>query len=665
MFARKAFVSLIVVLSIIVATQTVATAQVTLTISAAPPAAGTTLTSNAAAGATVFEPVQWLDNTTVTDQVQLGQSFTIPAGNDWTVGSITVRVASVGTAAVSQAFTLQLWTVATAASTAGTALLDSEPGAFPAVLTPGYWTFTYTAPVTLPNGAPYAFMLGFSAGANAQEFINLVESRAVADPYPTGQVLYAYGNPPAFAARAVPDVEFRDLDFTIQGTQTPPGAGVNLGNNAANIGAANDLLNVGINNRAVGGVAIDPNGLLQNAALDDLGELNKLRLQSMQQIPSQLGKKVPMRKVSLRGLEAAISISNRNHKPLPDAVRYLAGLQRIQYVFVYPEQQDIVLVGPAEGWTVDAHGTVVGEGSGRPVLLLDDLLVALRSAQRAAFGAISCSIDPTADGLSRLRSHVSTLKTIGNPRTTAAGIEEALGVQQISVTGVPADSHFARVLVSADYRMKRIAMAFEPAPVRGLPSFLSMMTVSGSGMSNMLPRWWLEPKYEPILRDGAGLAWELRGAGVKTMTEEDYITATGGKEHTGKANPVAKKWADLMTEKYPELAVAEPIFGQLQNCMDLAIVSALIFKEALAEKAGLSMPMLLSSSGMKTAEFAAPKTVDSKASVLKKQRNWVISASGGVLVNSWEIAGRTRIDEAPAQVRATAAPKWANIWWWD
>jgi hypothetical protein len=671
MYARKAFVCLIKVLSVAIVTETVATAQVALTISAAPPAAGTTLTSNAAAGATVFEPVQWLDNTTLTDQVQLGQSFTIPVGNDWTVNSITVRVASVGTAAVSQAFTLQLWTVATAAATAGTALLDSEPGAFPAVLTPGYWTFTYTAPVTLTNGATYGFMLGFSAGANVQEFINLVESRAAADPYPTGQVLYAYGNPPAFAARAVPDVEFRDLDFTIQGTQTPPGAGVNLGNNANVVGAANPLLDLGlVTNQAVGGVAIDPNGVLQNAALDALGELSKLRLQSMQQIPAPLGQKVPLRKVSLRGLEAAILESSRTGKRLPDAVKFLAGLQRIRYVFVYPEQQDIVLVGPAEGWTVDAHGSVVGESTGRPVMQLDDLLVALRCARKAAFGGISCSIDPTPEGLSRLRSHVSTLKTMGNPQTTMAGIEEALGLQQISVTGVPASSHFARVLVAADYRMKRIAMAFEPAPVRGLPSFLAMMTAgSGRGMSNMLPRWWLQPKYEPLLRDGDGLAWELRGAGVKTMTEEDYITATGGKEHTGNANPTAQKWADLMTAKYDELAVAEPIFGELQNCMDLAIVAALFVKEALAEKAGFGLPVLMNSGGLKTAEFDPPKTVESKASVLKKRQSWVISASGGVLVNAWAIVEKTRQDDAPARIRATAAPKTAAntvaSWWWN
>ena len=81
----------------------------------------------------------------------------------------------------------------------------------------------------------------------------------------------------------------------------------------------------------------------------------------------------------------------------------------------------------------------------------------------------------------------------------AGGIENALGMQRISVHGVPDTSHFARVLVAADYRMKRIAMNFDPSPVRGLPSYLQM--VKPSARTVLSPRFWLEPKYEALLRD--------------------------------------------------------------------------------------------------------------------------------------------------------------------
>ena len=119
------------------------------------------------------------------------------------------------------------------------------------------------------------------------------------------------------------------------------------------------------------------------------------------------------------------------------------------------------------------------------------------------------------------------MKNIGNQQSTAAGIEKALGRQQITFTGVAATSHFARVLVSADYCMKRLAMNFEPSPVEGMPSFLSMYTSTGVGMDNLMQRWWLEPKYASVLRSPDGLAWEFDGAGVKCMTEEDFATANG------------------------------------------------------------------------------------------------------------------------------------------
>ncbi len=177
------------------------------------------------------------------------------------------------------------------------------------------------------------------------------------------------------------------------------------------------------------------------------------------------------------------------------------------------------------------------------------------------------------------------------------------------------------------------------------------------------PRFWLEPKYEALLRDAGGLAFALQGSGVIAMTEEDHVAASGAIQHTGKASLTAQKWADIMTEKYPELAVAEPIFGQLQNCMDLAVVAALIVKERLAEKAGYSMTTLRDSPDVKPVVFNAPKQVPSKASTLKKGRNWVISVSGGVAIQSWALADKAREDDSVAAVRRqTTLAENAN-WW--
>ncbi len=415
--------------------------------------------------------------------------------------------------------------------------------------------------------------------------------------------------------------------------------------------------------RRVGGIYTDSDGIVRNAQIDELHRLARVRAEALAPVPAELGNSAATRKISLKGLEAAIREAMEAGRPLPDEVRYLAGLQQIQYVLVYPEQSDIVLVGPGEGWKVDARGNIVGVTTERPVMLLDDLLVALRTAGGAAQQPISCSIDPTSEGLQRLRAHVSKLRTIGNPVQTARGIEEVLGPQQVSITGVPPTSHFARVMVAADYRMKRLAMGFEPSPVAGLPSFLSMVPATGRGMSNMLPRWWLEPKYDPILRDPDGLAWKLRGARVVAMTEEDFLTATGATQQTGKANPVAARWAANMTEKFNELAVAEPIFGQLRNSMELAVVAALIVKENLKEKAGFSMPLLTGAEQLQPEEFFAPRQVDTHASLMRKGRNWVITASGGVMVNSWAMVANVETAGAPMEIHTEGLPADSGKWW--
>lgn len=419
------------------------------------------------------------------------------------------------------------------------------------------------------------------------------------------------------------------------------------------------------NQRQVGGISIKADGLIENAGVDVQGKLSHLRAQVQRNVPAALSEPAPLRKISLRRLEAEIAAQLKTKKPLADEVVFLAGIQQIRYVFVYPEQKDIVLVGPAEGWKMDARGNVVGITTGQPVMHLDDLLVALRTAYGSARAGISCSIDPTASGIEQLRAHVSKLRTIGNPDSTAASIEQALGRQEVTFTGVPATSHFAAILVAADYRMKRLAMNFDPSPIRGFSSFLQMIGAGSRGMSNVMQRWWLEPKYESVLRDPEGLSWELGGATVRCMTEEEFVASSGKREHTSKPNPMAQRWADSMTGHYAELAVKEPVFGQLRNCMELAVVGALVAHERLTDRAGCSLPLLLDDVALKTLEYTAPAHVDSKVSMLKKGHNWIISASGGVAIQPGEILGKAQKSEAPAAARAKALAADSAKWYWN
>ena len=182
----------------------------------------------------------------------------------------------------------------------------------------------------------------------------------------------------------------------------------------------------------------------------------------------------------------------------------------------------------------------------------------------------------------------------------------------------------------------------------------------------MFPRWWLEPRYESVLRSPDGLAWELHGASVRTMSEADFFNAAGHREQTVGANPVAKEWADNFTEKYDELAVADPVFGQLRNCMQMAIVAALIVKEDLAGKAGYSLPTLLDPTDVEIEKLPAPRQVDTVISSLKVNRNnWLVSASGGVSINSYAVIQEVTESPSLVAVRAKATGKQPTTWWWN
>ncbi len=150
-------------------------------------------------------------------------------------------------------------------------------------------------------------------------------------------------------------------------------------------------------------------------------------------------------------------------------MKYLAGLLRIQYVFFYPETGDIVLAGPAEGFAEDPVGRIRGLTSGRPVLQLQDLVTAMRAYPPAGnkLNVIGVSIDPTPEGLERLRQTLASIgRTIrpGDDVRLAATLREALGLQTVSVQGISPKSHFAQVLVEADYRMKLIGIGLEQPP---------------------------------------------------------------------------------------------------------------------------------------------------------------------------------------------------------
>jgi hypothetical protein len=418
------------------------------------------------------------------------------------------------------------------------------------------------------------------------------------------------------------------------------------------------------NGGRVGGISIDAAGAVSRSSVETLGRLRDARQKALSVTDSDLSTASPNRKVSLRRLSAALEEKIAAREAPGSDLQNLAGLTRVEYVFVYPEHKDIILAGPAESWRVDEQGNIVGQTSGRPTLQLDDLLVALRTAKAAAMDrGISCSIDPTEEGLHRLKPllHARNFNAAAVER-----MERALGPQRVSITGVPSGSHFAQVLIAADFLMKRLGMNFERAPIAGLSSYMELIAQRSAPLpKSAMPRWWMAPHYEPLLRDAEGRAWQIRGFGVQTLTEDGYLNAAGTVVNAGRSDPTAKKWADAMTNNFESLAKALPVFDELRNCMDLAVVAALLVKEDLPAAGGCDLSLLLDEKRLVVAEYQVAQSIDSRASLVRRGPDWILSLSGGVQIDSWSVLSRVETNDDLAAMRQSASPPSTTRWWWD
>jgi hypothetical protein len=151
------------------------------------------------------------------------------------------------------------------------------------------------------------------------------------------------------------------------------------------------------------------------------------------------------------------------------------------------------------------------------------------------------------------------------------------------------------------------------------------------------------------------------------MTEDELVQADGTLVGTGQEDPVAKQWADRMTANYEQLAKQEVVFTELRNVMDMCVIAALITSENLVALAGGPDFPLVTGRGAAFAveNWFAPKSMPTRCSYLKVGRSYVITASGGVQIESWDIAARNELDAAIGRVREKAAQPTGSGWYWN
>lgn len=426
---------------------------------------------------------------------------------------------------------------------------------------------------------------------------------------------------------------------------------------------------------AINGVYADTSGILRVA--EDQAELSSLQSAAKEpanHLAQNVKQSSPLRFVSLPRLEAEITRRQSESQPLDVEMLTLAGLQRIEYIITLPESGDLILAGPAGDWDVRRDGIIVNAETGNAVVRLDDLLTLWRRNQASKSAAFGCSIIPRQAALAKTQEFLQQSASQALEPTECGKwlntLRDTLGEQDVEFFGMEATSHVAQVLLVADFHMKLIGMGIVDG-VAGVRDYLSTVELQANGSPPPMSvlRWWFAMNYEPCSTSADRNVFQLKGQGVQVLSENELLAARGQRIHTGQSDELNRQFAESFTEHFEEISQRYPLYGELRNVFDIAMVLSLIEQEGLTEKVGWEPSLFLDDTSLRLPKVKIAKTVETVINHrIIRRKHIVAGISGGVWVDSKKNL-KIRRDEQTAvakELKTVAHQPFAKAnWWWD
>lgn len=427
------------------------------------------------------------------------------------------------------------------------------------------------------------------------------------------------------------------------------------------------------------GIEVDPNGLLRGLTRQENGNvLSSLGHRAREaDLNTNMRAASSLRLVSLTRLEKEVARRLAEGRDVPETMQHLAGLSQIRYVFVYPEQHEVVIGGPAEGWRYNEKGIAVGRESGRATLYLDDFVTVLRTFSPHGPGYFNCQIVPREEGLRRIKQFVEESNARGPIDSSAVKnwtnqLQQQLGLQDVEINGIPDDSRVAAVIFEADYRLKMIGIGKLPGG-SGIPSIFELLPKTDEVKSRRMDalRWWLSMKYDAVMHSNDRNVFEIQGSAVLCQSENEKIAKSGQRIHTGKSEAANRIFASNFTSHYAELAAHDPVFADLQNIFDLSLVAALLADNRIPNRLGWDLGAFAPAGAYHTAHFQSPKSIMSVVNHrVYNGKDIVVQVAGGVdgqirnvLSDPHIFRESAKLASAQSKGRAPQLPE--GRWWWD
>jgi hypothetical protein len=257
-----------------------------------------------------------------------------------------------------------------------------------------------------------------------------------------------------------------------------------------------------------------------------------------------------------------------------------------------------VIAGPAEPWQVvradgDTTQYIVGTRTGHPILQLDDLIVAMRTAEEGRGREFGCGIYPSPESL-KIADDIQQRMALRPRAERMKPLQDGLGPQDVRIFGTRNDTRLAFICVAADYELKRFAMGLDRSPVPGIGNGVDHTRTAAN-------KFWFEANYEPLRVSSDGDAYEIRG--------QRLLVRAGGFDFDPRgATEKAMTFAAQFTKNMSALATAVSLFAELQNVADESLLANLIRRDRLAEKVGWDTSWLLDQTSCPIETVPVPRT---------------------------------------------------------
>jgi hypothetical protein len=292
----------------------------------------------------------------------------------------------------------------------------------------------------------------------------------------------------------------------------------------------------------------------------------------------------PERAVSLRQVSLALAAG----KPAR-----LEGITRLDGYAIDDDNKDIALFGIAE--------------RGQPELEAADFVIALRSAFRRGidprdgtdYGKVAAiSIDTDPEVFRRLHDFQTA-----NAEGRRKYAELCKTPQKVRVDGMTRHSRVAKVLVDADYRMKRIGQGTQTLPISSpfpgdfeakIREWRAQLQAGREPdvAVNLTRYWFTAGRFSHGVSDDGARMVRLKYAQV-VLKDEDQVYRNGVDVATGAVNAYARAFTCAWTERMEDTYRAEPIWRDMYNMFRNFALARIMYDLHAFQKAGLDSEFLL------------------------------------------------------------------------